>query len=73
MATELETAREQLAEVRAAISSVLLRGQSLTMPNQRGMQRASLSDLREMEKDLQARIGRLQARGGLISQRIIPL
>lgn len=69
--TELETAQEQLANVRAAITAVLKGGQSYTIFG-RQMNRGDLRELRRMESDLVTRVGRL-CRGGLRVQRVYPL
>lgn len=71
-ASELAAAQEQLTNVRSAINQILTGpGQSHSVLG-RTFQKADLAELRRMEKDLVARIGRL-ARGGVRVQRIIPL
>lgn len=71
MATEIETAQAQLVKVRAAIDTVLTSNQSVSVLG-RTWTRAELSDLRAMERDLIARVGRLE-RGGVKIQRVVPL
>jgi hypothetical protein len=65
--TELETKRQQLAEVRAAISAILTRGQSYMVSDggaQRQLTRANLRALQEREKALELEVSRL-SRGGI--------
>jgi hypothetical protein len=70
--TELEIATQQLTDVRTAITAVLTGpGQSYTLLG-RQFTKAELSELRSMEKDLIARVGRL-TRGGVKVQRAVML
>jgi hypothetical protein len=69
--TELETAQQQLTDVRAAITAVLKSGQSYTIFN-RQMNRGDLKELRNMERDLLTKVSRLQ-NGGIRVQRVYPL
>jgi hypothetical protein len=61
---------DQLTEVRSAISAVLTGGQALGV-NGRTLSRASLAELREMERDLEHRIARIN-RGGIRLGRVVP-
>jgi hypothetical protein len=72
MATELETAQQQLIDVRAAISGVLQSGQAYSVMG-RSFTKADLAQLREMESDLIARVARLSASRGVKMQRAVPL
>jgi hypothetical protein len=71
MATELETAQQQLSDVRTAITAVLTLGQAYTLLG-RQFTKADLGELRRMENDLIARSARL-SRGGVKIQRVVPL
>lgn len=71
MATDLETAQQQLDQTRAAISAILTAGQSGAVQG-RQLTRADLGELRSMERELMSRIQRL-TRGGIRTTQIIPL
>lgn len=67
MATTLEEKQQQLAEVRQAISAVLLRGQSFIIMDggmQRQLTRANLKQLQERERQLETEVARME-RGGI--------
>lgn len=63
---ELQT---ELAEVKAAISAVLTRGQSI-MEDGRRVERADLAELRRERSRLEAAIGRMSGTRGV--RRIVP-
>ena len=67
MATTLEVKQQQLAEVQAAISAILTRGQSFMIMDggaQRQVTRANLKQLQERERQLEIEVSRLE-RGGI--------
>lgn len=71
MARDPAIVEEELAEVRAAIRAVLRGGQANAI-HHRALTRASLRDLRDMQKELEAELTRLQ-RGGVRVRRGVPL
>lgn len=67
MSTTLEVKQQLLAEVRAAISAILTRGQSHMIMDggaQRMLTRANLKHLQDRERQLELDVSRLQ-RGGI--------
>lgn len=69
---DLEAARQQLAECRAAISAVLTGGQALGV-NGRQVTRGDLAELRAMETALERKVRRLTGGTGRRVTRIVPL
>jgi hypothetical protein len=68
--TELETKQGQLAEVRAAISAVLTRGQRAGMDGA-DLTRADLLTLRRTERELQSEIAALTRGSGARITRVV--
>jgi len=68
LAEELATKRAQLAEVRAAITAVMTKGQSYTIQDggaMRQLTRANMAWLQEREKELEVIVNRLSRGGGI--------
>lgn len=60
----MASAAERLTEVRAAISKILVGGQSYQIGSRR-MTRADMAELRRMEKDLESEVNAEADSGGL--------
>lgn len=70
----VKTYAEQLEEVQAAISAILTGGQSYSISTgqgARGLTRASLGELRELEAQLRVAVAR-EERGGIRVRRATP-
>lgn len=66
-----KTKAQQLAEIQAAITDVLTKGQSFAL-NGRRYTRADLADLLREEKELEAAVAR-EDRGGIRNRRVVPI
>lgn len=69
--TRVTTTAEQLAEVQAAISAILTKGQSFTI-NGRRLDRADLDALYKREGMLERKLAR-EARGGMRVRQAVPV
>lgn len=76
MPTTLEIKQQQLAEVRAAITRVLTHGRAYMIMDggaQRQLTRSSLTELRQMERELELEVSRLECGGGIRVNYGLPL